>query len=47
LRLRPDQTGDGTMAIAVKIAWERASKRMSFERMSDQPVRLQNVRLVQ
>ena len=47
LRLRPDQTGEGTMAIAVKIAWERASKRMSFEQMNDQPVRLQNVRLVQ
>ena len=47
LRLGADQTGEGTMAIAVKIEWDRFSKRLSFERMNDQPVRLQNVRLVQ
>ena len=43
-RVRPDGTGDGTLAVAARIVGEEADDLIEVQDFAIQPVRLQNIR---
>jgi hypothetical protein len=45
IRLRPDGTGEGKMAVATKISLNKKDNTVELENYSSEPVRLQNVRV--
>jgi hypothetical protein len=45
IRLKPDGTGEGKMAIATKISMDKKHNTVELENYSSEPVRLQNVKV--
>jgi hypothetical protein len=45
IRLKPDGTGEGKMAIATKISMNKKQNTVELENYSSEPVRLQNVKV--